>query len=76
MAIVNPIPGQESRNSDYLLENAAAIKINNVATLPIKLTQLLNDPARLKSLKENAKRISHPHAAFDVAKLALQWGKK
>ena len=27
MAIVNPIPGQESRNSDYLLENGAAIKI-------------------------------------------------
>src|SRR5262245_40524094 len=30
MAIVNPIPGQESRNSDYLLENGAAIKIGSV----------------------------------------------
>lgn len=76
MAIVNPIPGQESRNSDYLLENSAAIKINNVATLPMKLTQLINDPARLKGLKENATRIAHPRAAFDVAKLALQWAKK
>ena len=76
MAIVNPIPGQESRNSDYLLENGAAIKVNNVATLPLKLTQLLKDPARLKSLKDNARRIAHPHAAFDVAKLALQWAKK
>ena len=76
MAIVNPIPGQESRNSDYLLENSAAIKINNVATLPLKLTQLLNNPARLKSLKDNARKISHPNAAFDVAKLALQWAKK
>ena len=76
MAIVNPIPGQESRNSDYLLENGAAIKINNVATLPLKLTQLLNDSARLKSLKDNARRIAHPQAAFDVAKLALQWTRK
>src|SRR5439155_26022149 len=33
MVIVNPIPGQESRNSDFLLENGAAIKENNVATL-------------------------------------------
>ena len=24
MVVVNPIPGQESRNSDYLLENGAA----------------------------------------------------
>src|SRR5260370_18514591 len=47
MAIVNPIPGQESRNSDFLLENGAAIKVNNVPTLPLKLTNLLSDPHRL-----------------------------
>jgi processive 1,2-diacylglycerol beta-glucosyltransferase len=71
MAIVNPIPGQESRNSDFLLENGAAIKINNVATLPHKLGNLLNDPAQLRLLKTSAKRISHPDAAFTVTKLAL-----
>lgn len=71
MAVVNPIPGQESRNSDYLLENGAAIKINNVATLPLKLTELLKDASRLTGLKLNAKRIAKPQAAFDVAKIAL-----
>jgi len=30
MVIVNPIPGQESRNSDFLLENGAAIKITSL----------------------------------------------
>src|SRR5262249_40023801 len=29
--IVNPIPGQEERNSDHLLENGAAIRSNNPA---------------------------------------------
>jgi processive 1,2-diacylglycerol beta-glucosyltransferase len=72
MAIVNPIPGQESRNSDFLLEHGAAIKINNVGTLPLKMTQLLDDPDRLASLKANARRIVKPHAAFDVANLALR----
>jgi processive 1,2-diacylglycerol beta-glucosyltransferase len=72
MAVVNPIPGQESRNSDYLLENGAAIKINNVATLPLKLTELLKDPTRLQSLKQNARRIAKPQAAFDVARIALK----
>ena len=71
MAIVNPIPGQESRNSDYLLEHGAAIKINNAATLAHKLGELLGDPKRLVSLKRNAKRIAKPRAAFDVARLAL-----
>jgi len=73
MAIVNPIPGQESRNSDFLLENGAAIKINNLATLPFKLTELLRDPARLAALKSNARRIGKPEAAFDVARAALEF---
>ena len=73
MAIINPIPGQESRNSDYLLENGAAIKINSIATLPMKLSNLLSDPKRLESIKHNARRIAKPQAAFDVARMALDW---
>jgi processive 1,2-diacylglycerol beta-glucosyltransferase len=72
MAIVNPIPGQESRNSDYLLENGAAIKINNLPTLSVKLNELLTNPSRLETLKANAKRIAKPQAAYDVARLAMK----
>src|SRR5262249_54428099 len=57
MAIVNPIPGQESRNSDFLLESGAAIKINNTATLPYKIGHLLDDPTRLARLRENVQRV-------------------
>jgi processive 1,2-diacylglycerol beta-glucosyltransferase len=71
MAIVNPIPGQESRNSDFLLENGAAVKINNVATMTHKLTKLLDDDRELNRLKANAKRLGKPRAAYDVAALAL-----
>ena len=71
MVIVNPIPGQESRNSDYLLENGAAIKINNLATLAYKLAPLLADRVKLDLLKANARKIGKPQAAFDVARLAL-----
>ena len=71
MAIVNPIPGQESRNSDFLLENGAAIKINNIGTMSHKLSQLLADPERLQSLKHNAQRLAKPRAAYDIARLAL-----
>ena len=73
MAIVNPIPGQESRNSDFLLENGAAIKINNVATLAHKVTALLNDRSRLEALRSNARRLGRPRAAFDIAQQALDW---
>ena len=71
MAIVNPIPGQESRNSDFLLENGAAVKINNVATMTHKLTKLLGDGCELNRLKVNSKRLGRAGAAYDVAQLAL-----
>jgi processive 1,2-diacylglycerol beta-glucosyltransferase len=73
MAIVNPIPGQESRNSDFLLENGAAIKVNNTATLGHKIARLLADPPRLAGLKCAAQRLGRPQAAFDVARTALDW---
>jgi processive 1,2-diacylglycerol beta-glucosyltransferase len=72
MVIVNPIPGQESRNSDFLLENGAAIKVNNIATLAYKVTALLDDTARLKQLKANAARLGRPRAAFNVVERSLE----
>ena len=69
LAIVNPIPGQESRNSDYLLESgaAASVKIGPVATLSYKIDTLGNDPKRLARLKVNSRKLGRPRAAFAVA---------
>jgi processive 1,2-diacylglycerol beta-glucosyltransferase len=72
MVIVNPTPGQESRNSDYLLENGAAIKVNNLATLTHKVGPLLDNPERLAQLKANARRLGRPRAAFDVVQRSLE----
>jgi processive 1,2-diacylglycerol beta-glucosyltransferase len=72
MVIVNPIPGQESRNSDFLLENGAAIKVNNIATVAYKIDRLLEDSARLRQLQANVGRIARPRAAFDVVERSLK----
>ena len=65
-AIVNPIPGQEERNSDHLLEGAVAIRCNNLPTLSYKLERLLADPARFKSMQANARRMGRPNAAKEI----------
>lgn len=64
--IVNPIPGQEERNSDHLLEQGAAIRCNNLPALPWKIDKLLSDPTRLKTMQDNSIRLSNPRAAFRV----------
>ncbi len=71
IVIIKPIPGQEQRNSDYLLENGAAVKVNHVPTLSYKLTALLGDPEQLARLRANARRLARPHAAHDVAEQSL-----
>ncbi|MGN6366797.1 MAG: MGDG synthase family glycosyltransferase [Phycisphaerae bacterium] len=66
MCIVNPIPGQEERNSDHLLEAGVAIKCNNPPTLAWKLDQLINNPDRLSQMRHNITQFAHPHAAQTI----------
>jgi processive 1,2-diacylglycerol beta-glucosyltransferase len=67
LVIVHPIPGQEERNSDHLLEAGAAIRCNNPPALAWKIDRLLDDPARLATMQANARRLAKPHAARDIA---------
>lgn len=71
MVIINPIPGQEVRNADYLLEEGAAVRCNYATTVGYKLDQLLADPARLERMAANARRVGRPHAGRDVAVTSL-----
>jgi processive 1,2-diacylglycerol beta-glucosyltransferase len=66
--VVNPIPGQEERNSDHLLEEGVGIRCNNLPTLAYKLDKLLDDPNGMRSKQENAKRLGRPQAALAIAR--------
>lgn len=71
MVIVTPIPGQETRNADFLLENGAAIKANNLLTLRHKVEDLLAQPHRLNRLRTNAASLGRPNAATAIAQEVL-----
>jgi processive 1,2-diacylglycerol beta-glucosyltransferase len=70
--IVNPIPGQEERNSDHLLEEGVAIRCNNPPALAFKIDRLLDDPTRFAAMRDNALRLARPRAAFDIASRILE----
>lgn len=71
LVIVSPIPGQESRNSDYLLENGAAIKVNNARLLAPRIDALLRDHGKLERLRRACQDLARPQAALTIAELAL-----
>jgi len=60
--ILNPIPGQEAANSDFLLERGAAVKINRVEDLPYRIERLLGTP-KLAEMEAAAKGLGRPNAA-------------
>jgi processive 1,2-diacylglycerol beta-glucosyltransferase len=64
--IVNPIPGQEERNSDHLLEDGVAIRCNNLPILADKIDRLLGDESRMNAMRANAHRLARPHAASEI----------
>jgi processive 1,2-diacylglycerol beta-glucosyltransferase len=70
--IVNPIPGQEERNSDHLLENGVAIRCNNLPVLAYKLERLLEDPARFADMQAGARRMARPDAARSIVNKLLE----
>ena len=66
MVVINPIPGQEERNSDHLLEQGAAIRCNNLPTLAYKIDTLIETPRKLAQMSENSRAMGKPNAAFTV----------
>jgi processive 1,2-diacylglycerol beta-glucosyltransferase len=72
IALVEPIPGQEERNADHLLEAGAAIRCNNLPAAAWKIATLLDDPARLRRMQEAARAMARPAAAATIAEDALR----
>ena len=70
-----PIPGQEERNADYLLEQGVALKAFDAVTLEYRIRYLLEHPAKLADMRAKAKALGRPHAARQVLDIVLEESK-
>ncbi len=70
--IVNPIPGQEERNSDHLLEEGVAIRCNNLPALAFKIDRLLDDKEKFLQMQENSLAMGHPNAAMEIVQKLIK----
>ena len=75
--IVNaPIPGQEERNSDFLLEQGVALKAFDRVTLEYRVRYLLEHPAKLAEMRDKARALGRPGAARQVLARVLNQPEK
>lgn len=66
MIVNSPIPGQEERNADFLLEQGVALKAFDAVTLEYRVQLLLREPARLADMAARARALGRPNAARAV----------
>ncbi|PKM81872.1 MAG: galactosyldiacylglycerol synthase [Firmicutes bacterium HGW-Firmicutes-14] len=66
MVIVSPLPGQEARNTEFLLNSGVAVKVRKLHHLVPQLKNLIANTTRLNQIKEMASAIGKPGAAADL----------
>ncbi|STQ90449.1 MGDG synthase family glycosyltransferase [Iodobacter fluviatilis] len=70
--IVNaPIPGQEERNADFLLEQGVALKAFDAVTLEYRIRYLLDHPVKLADMSTKARALGRPAAGQTVLEAVL-----
>jgi len=71
MIIYNPLPGQEERNSHFLLNNGCAVHAHVTEQLIYFIEELIENPAKVESMKLMARKIAKPDAARRISEFIM-----
>ncbi len=69
--MLDPIPGQEDRNEEFMLNNGIAISLSDTYTVDEAIYQLIHFGYRLDQLKQNMKYIAKPNSTRDLGEFML-----
>lgn len=70
--IINPIPGQEEENAEFLEENGAGIWVKENSNISRHLKNLYRHPEILLELKEKAQELAKPNSTEEICKILLE----
>lgn len=72
MFIINPIPGQEEENAEFLVEKGVAVWIKKKDNVARALKMLYRDTQKLPLMKENTIALAKPNSTEDICKILLE----
>ncbi|MGE4353649.1 MAG: glycosyltransferase [Oscillospiraceae bacterium] len=70
MILVNPIPGHEEHNIDFLMNNGAAIRVTSTFSISEAVYYLFENPGRLALMSRSIELVAKPDAAERICDLA------
>ncbi len=71
MVIVHPIPGQEAKNTEFLLQQGVAVKAEDSEDIAALVQELLLNTTKLDEMRKRSSELKKPNAAMDIARLVL-----
>ena len=71
MVIINPIPGQEEENAEFLEENGTGIWLRKNSSTYDVLKDLLDNPEKLEKMKQNTNILAKKHSTEDICKICI-----
>lgn len=71
MILANPIPGQEERNTDFLLNNGIALAVTQDFSIGEAIYFLFESPGHLESMHARLKEISTPNASKELVNFTI-----
>lgn len=71
LVIYSSLPGQEDRNTYYLLNKGVAIKVRKLEMLIPEIRSLWSNPLRLRHMREMAAQLGSPDSSISVWKHIL-----
>jgi processive 1,2-diacylglycerol beta-glucosyltransferase len=72
MLIVDPIPGQEQRNGEYLLEHGAAGRLYEPEDASHKIAAMLGNRDQMARMRQNARQLGRPESATEIVRDVLR----
>ena len=71
MIIINPIPGQEEENAEFLESHGVGIWIRKHVSHDEIFKEIFSTPEKLQQMKENTSKLAKKHSTEDICKICL-----
>ena len=74
MLLVDPIPGHEERNVEFLLNNGLALAVTKTFPVDEAVYNLFTNPGRIENIRAVMATVAHPDATARLADIVLENG--
>lgn len=72
MMLINPIPGHERMNADFLVKKGVAVEIKDLGTICHKMNELFDVKGELPGMKKNIRELYRSDSAINIARLVVE----